>query len=130
MKSREGQGREGRVLQTLGPESPVFLSLVRPSLTLGVERHVAALECVICLALTFGLGLSLATAVVVLVVVAAVHPVMLWLTQREPRVTELYIRNRGYADFYQPHGSAHADLAGPGQRSSAPAPRPTLPSLR
>lgn len=108
----------------------MFLSLVRPSLTLGVERHVAALECVICLSLTFGLGFSLATAGIVLLVVAVVHPVMLWLTQREPRVTELYVRNRGYADFYQPHASAQADLAGAGQRSSAPAPRPTLPSLR
>lgn len=131
MMPREGQGRRAESSHLVGPASPVYLSLVRPSLTLGVERHVAALEVVVCLALVFGLGLSLVTGAVVLAVVAAVHPTMLWLTQKEPHATELYLRNRGYADYYQPHADARAELGGPtGLRAPTPRPRPTLPPLR
>ena len=65
-----------------------------------------------------------------LAVVAVVHPTMLWLTQKEPRATELYLRNRGYADFYQPHADARADLGGPASlRAPTHRPRPTLPPL-
>lgn len=129
--SRREQSRGGAAAGVIAaPETPVYLSLVRPSLTMGVERHVAALEVVLCLALVFGLGLSLLTVAVVLAVVAAVHPAMLWLTQKEPRATELYLRNRGYADFYQPHADARADLGGPASlRAPTHWPRPTLPPL-
>lgn len=108
---REGEGRAGWT------EHPLHTSLVRPTLYLGVERHVIALEGTLGLALLFGVGLSWATAGLIALIVAVVHPTMIWVTTRDPQATEIAVRSRVYADFYAPH----ATLGGPTLR-----PRPTL----
>ena len=94
-------------------------ALVRPLLYLGVERLVIALETTLCLALILGVGLALATFAVVGIIVALVHPVMVWLTTKDPLTTEVYLRSRSYADFYAPHASVNG---------STPRPRPSIPS--
>lgn len=105
-----------------GPaEHPVYISLVRPVHTLGVERHVIGLEATLCLALIFGIGLSVAAFALVAVIVLVLHPAMVWVTAREPIATELYVRNRVYADYYAPHAVVH-------RRSTRP--RPSLPGRR
>lgn len=99
----------------------VYRSLIRPVLTLGVERHVAGLEITLCLALVFGVGLSVATAALVALVLVLMHPALVWVTAREPLVTELYVRSQQYADYYAPHASVHRPV---------PRPRPSMPRLR
>jgi type IV secretory pathway TrbD component len=101
-------------------EHTLHLSLVRPTLYLGVERQVIALEATLCLALVFGVGLSWATIALVALVVGGLHPVLVWLTSRDAQVSEVAVRSRAYADFYPPH----ADLAG-----AQVARRPTLPRV-
>jgi type IV secretory pathway TrbD component len=100
---------------------PVYTSLVRPVLTLGVERHVAGLEATLCLAIVFGVGLNAVSLGLLAVVVLVLHPTMVWVTAWEPLATELYVRSRAYADYYAPHAALH-------QRS--PRPRPSLPGRR
>jgi type IV secretory pathway TrbD component len=100
-------------------------SLVRPTLTLGVERHVAALEFTLCLALILGIGVRLPTVCLVAVVVLLAHPTLVWLTARDPLATQIYVRSRAYADYYAPHASARS---GVGDR--VPRPRPSLPRAR
>ncbi|HYM97076.1 MAG TPA: VirB3 family type IV secretion system protein [Candidatus Sulfotelmatobacter sp.] len=105
----------------LRTERVVHASLVRPMLYAGVERHVIAMEGTICLALVFGVGLRFATLALVVVVVAVVHPVMAWVTAKEPQATEIYVRAHAYRDHYAPH----AELNG-----AVRAPRPSLPRVR
>ena len=93
-------------------------ALVRPLLYLGVERLVIALETTLCLALILGVGPALATFAIVGIIVAVVHPVMAWLTAKDPLTTEVYLRSRSYADFYAPHASLDG---------STPRPRPSIP---
>ena len=112
---RPGREEESRAGWT---EHALHTSLVRPTLYLGVERHVIALEGTLGLALLFGVGLSWATAGLIALVVAVLHPTMVWVTNRDPQATEIAVRSRVYADFYAPH----ATLGGPTAR-----PRPTLP---
>lgn len=100
-------------------------SLVRPTLTLGVERHVAALEFTLCLALVLGIGVHLPTVCFVAVVALLMHPTLVWLTARDPLATQIYVRSRAYADYYAAHGSAHAGL-----EVRVPRPRPSLPRAR
>ena len=97
---------------------PIHPSLVRPELTLGVERQVAGVETTLCFALLFGLRLSIATVALVAFVVLVLHPIMIWLTAKDPEVTQVYSRSHRYADFYAPHGALRAIPKGP--RSSIP----------
>lgn len=102
-------------------EHPVHASLVRPMLVLGVERHVIALEVTLCLALVFGVGVSLPTLALCTVVVLVLHPALVWITAKDSLATEVYLRNRGYADYYAPHGALHRPAGRP--RVSVPGPR-------
>lgn len=104
-------------------------SLVRPTLTLGVERHVAALEFTLCLTLLLGVGVRLPTICLVAVVVLLIHPTLVWLTARDPLATQVYVRSRGYADYYAPHVSVHAS-ARAALDARVPRPRPSLPRAR
>ena len=99
---------------------PVHRSLVRPELTLGVERHVAGIEGTICFALLCSRGIGLGTLGIVALVVAVIHPVMVWLTAKDPQATQVFARSRRYADFYSPHGPVRM----------ARAPRPSIPTVR
>ena len=100
-------------------------SLVRPTLTLGVERHVASLEFTLCLALVLGIGVHLPTVCFVAVVALLMHPTLVWLTARDPLATQIYVRSPAYADYYAPHASAHAGL-----EARVPRSRPSLPRAR
>ena len=102
-------------------ERPVHPSLVRPEMTLGVERHIAGIEGTLCFALLCSKGIGLATLGFVAVVVIAVHPVMVWLTTKDAQATEVYARSRRYADFYAPQGSPMRGVRGP---------RPSIPKVR
>lgn len=104
-------------------EQPLHASLVRPMLYFGVERQVIAVEATLVAALLFGVGPHLATLVVAAVVLLAVHPAMVWLTARDPQVTEVFLRSRTYADYYAPHGAV-------GARARAPRVRPSVPRVR
>ena len=105
----------------LRTERAIHASLIRPMLYAGVERHVIAMEGTICLALVFGVGLHLATLALVAVVVAVVHPVMAWVTAKDPQATEIYVRAHLYRDHYAPHAELHGAVR---------APRASLPRLR
>lgn len=104
-------------------EQPIHASLVRPMLYFGVERQVIAVEATLVAALLFGVGPHLATFVVAAVVLLAVHPTMVWLTARDPQVTEVFLRSRSYADYYAPHGVV-------GARPRPPRVRPSVPRVR
>lgn len=126
--ARSGTGRRlgTDLLSSGGGEShPVHGALVRHVLTLGVERHVAALELTLCLAVVFGIGLSVPALCVVAVVALVIHPALVWITARDPLASEVYVRSRFYADYYAPHATAHAAF-----RKPAPRPRPSLPRPR
>lgn len=132
--ARDAAGQARRTADTAGGESyaglryeahPVHGSLVRSTLTLGVERHVAGLEFTLCLAVTLGVGLSLPALCLVAVVVLVIHPTLVWVTARDPLATEVYMRSRSYADYYAPHSSAHAVFY-----KRALRPRPSLPKAR
>lgn len=137
-EARDAAGQARRAADTAGDESyaglryesryeahPVHGSLVRNTLTLGVERHVAALEFTLCLAVTLGVGLSFPALCLVAVVVLVIHPTLVWVTARDPLATEVYMRSRSYADYYAPHSSAQAVFY-----KRALRPRPSLPKAR
>ena len=84
-------------------EHAVHLSLIRPMHYLGVEREVIAVEATIIAAMLFGVGPHVVTLIVAAVVVLVMHPTMVWLTARDPQITEMYLRHRTYADYYAPH---------------------------
>lgn len=107
--------------EALAQSGRVYPSLVRPELTLGVERQVAGIEATLCAALLFGARPSVASVMLVVVVLFVIHPVMVWLTARDPEVTQIYARSRRYGDFYQPHGMLH---------TTPRAPRPSIPKVR
>lgn len=96
-------------------------SLVRPMLYLGVERTVIAVEGTLCLALICGAGPHLPSFAICAFVVLVLHPTMAWLTAKDPLVVEIYMRNRGYRDFYLPHATV---------RQSGHRPQPSVPAAR
>jgi type IV secretory pathway TrbD component len=110
---------------TAWTEHPIHGSLVRQTLYLGVERTVIALEGTLCLAVLFGVGFSFVTAALVALVVLVIHPVMVWVTAKDPQATEIAIRSRAYEDFYAPHAALGISRGGRSAR-----PRPTLPGRR
>ncbi|MDQ6829364.1 MAG: VirB3 family type IV secretion system protein [Gemmatimonadota bacterium] len=101
--------------------APIHPSLVRPLLYMGVERHVIALEATIGLALVVGVGIHLITLALLAAVILAVHPALVWVTARDPLASEIFLRSRGYADFYAPHASIH---------DMPRTPRPSIPKAR
>lgn len=106
-------------------QHPIHGSLVRQTLYLGVERTVIALEGTVCLAVLFGVGFSLATMGLVALVALVIHPIMVWVTAKDPQATEIAIRSRAYDDFYAPHGALDGSRRGHGVR-----PRPSIAGRR
>ena len=103
---RGSGGVEGTFAETSA--WPIHQALVRPQLTMGVERPVIAVEWTLALALVVGLGPGLLSLGVVALVTAVIHPTMVWLTARDPQTTAVYVRSRRYADYYAPHAPLHA----------------------
>ena len=108
-------------VETPATPMPVHASLVRPQRYLGVERVVLGLEATLCVAVLSTGGLTVAALSVLALIVFAVHPVMVWVTAKDPQATEVYVRSRRYADFYAPHAAP---------RALAPKPRPSVPAAR
>lgn len=106
-------------------EHPIHGSLVRQTLYLGVERTVIALEGTLCLAVLFGVGFSVATVALVALVAIVIHPVMVWVTAKDPQATEIAVRSRAYDDFYAPHAALETS-----RRGRTPRPRPSVPGRR
>ena len=104
--------------EQLPSERPIHPSLVRPTLYLGVERHVIGVEGTLCLAVLFGVGVSLVSAGLIALIVLVVHPVMAWATSDDPQSSEVYLRSHAYADYYAPHSEVHAAVG---------TPRPSVP---
>lgn len=104
--------------EQLPTERPIHPSLVRPTLYLGVERHVIAIEGTLCLAVLFGVGLSVVTAGIIALILLVIHPVLAWSTSRDPQASEIYLRSHAYADYYAPQ---------PGLHEPAAPPRPSVP---
>ena len=102
-------------------EHPIHTSLVRSVLTLGVERHVLALEATLVLALVLGAGVTTLTLVLGAGIAFALHPVLVWVTTRDPLATAVALRSRGYADYYAPQAAVHR---------SPPRPHPSVPDPR
>jgi type IV secretory pathway TrbD component len=112
-------------VERAGPADParehaLHMALVRPIHYLGVERQVIAVEVTLVAALLFGIGPRLATLIVAGVVLLVVHPILTWLTARDPQVTEIYLRSRAYEDYYAPHGDVASRRGAARVRSSVP----------
>ena len=108
-----------RAAERGGPERRVHAALVRPVLYAGVERPVVAIEASLAVGLLASVGPRLVTFAAVALIVGVVHPVMVWLTNREPMAVAVYARSLRWRDYYPAHG---------GLRASHRA-RPTLPPL-
>lgn len=114
-----GQGGAGVGRGAVVPTAhPIHRSLTRSRLYLGVERPVIAIEGTIAAALVFGVGLSLLTVGLIVLVWLLVHPVMVWITGKEPQASEVFLRARRYADFYAPQS---------GLSQAHRRPRPSIP---
>ena len=123
MQAISNGGKAGEAA-SLGPsEHALHASLVRPIHYFGVERQVIAIEATLVAALLSGVGPHLATLLVAGVVLLIVHPAMVWLTARDPQVTEVYLRSRAYADYYASHATVAA-------RRRPPRVRPSVPRVR
>ena len=101
-------------------EHTVHVSLVRPVLYFGVERPVIAFEGTLVAGLLFSVGPHFVTLLVAAVVFVILHPTMVWLTTRDPQVTEVFLRSRGYADYYAPHAAIASSRTPPRVRTSVP----------
>ena len=102
-------------------------ALLRPVLYAGVERTVIALESTIAIGLVATVGPRLVTLAAVAVIVGLVHPVMAWVTSKDPLATAIYIRSLGWRDYYAAHAPAHAALRARNRARARV--KPTLPRL-
>ncbi len=101
----------GRV--TMRPGAPdvaglprrVHPALLRVVLYGGVERPVIALEGTVAAGLIFTVGPRLVTLAVIVAIVSVIHPVMVWVTSRDPLATAIYVRSLRWRDYYAPHGT-------------------------
>ena len=78
-----------------------------------------ALEVSLGAGLLASVGPRLVSLTAVAVIVGVIHPVMAWVTAREPMAVALYLRSLWWADYYPPHAGLRA------RRRR----RPTLPAL-
>ena len=67
-----------------------------------------ALEATIAIGLVATVGPRLVTLLAVGLIVGVVHPVMAWLTSKDPLSTAIYVRSLGWRDYYAPHGGVSA----------------------
>jgi type IV secretory pathway TrbD component len=74
----------------------------------GVERPVIALEATIAIGLVATVGPRLVTLLAVGLIVGVVHPVMAWLTSKDPLATAVYVRSLAWRDYYAPQGGVRA----------------------
>ena len=110
---------------TLDREQPlethvIHASLYRPVLFAGAEPAVVVVEVTTAFALVFGIGLHFATILLATFYLTVVHGCMVWVAQKDPHMTALYLRSLSARDFYPPHAGIH----GP-----TPQVRPSIPRV-
>jgi type IV secretory pathway TrbD component len=103
-------GAADRVSASPGRALPrrVHPGLIRPVLYAGVERPVIALEATVAIGLVATVGPRLVTLLAVGLIIGVVHPLMVWLTSKDPLATGVYVRSLRWRDYYPPHGGIRA----------------------
>ena len=109
--AREGRG--GRLTR-----NRVHQSLVRTPLYAGVEKGFLLFEVSTVGFLFFVVGFRLVTFVAAAVWVLVLHPVMAWVSARDPLMPALYIRSLTAKDYYAPQAS---------NRRKPISPKPSIP---
>lgn len=97
----------------------VHQSLIRTPLYAGVDQGFLIFEVTTVGFLFFALGLGVVTVLIGLAWMAVVHPLMAWVSRKDPLLPVFYVRSLAGKDYYAPHGP-------PSVR--APQPRASLPS--
>lgn len=100
---------------------PIYASLHRPILFLGVTPSVAIVEVSTLFALVFVIGLHLATVGLAALYLLVVHPAAVWMTAQDAQILPVYLRSLFTKDFYAPHASPWAP---------PPVVRPAMPRTR
>lgn len=98
--AREGRG--GRLAR-----NRVHQSLVRTPLYAGVEKGFLLFEVSTVGFLFFVIGFRLVTFVAAAVWVLVLHPLMAWVSARDPLMPALYIRSLTAKDYYAPQALRH-----------------------
>ena len=117
--SSPATGDASHVSHTHGLPRRVHPGLLRAVLYAGVERPVIALEATVAIGLVATVGPRVATVLAVVLIVGVVHPIMAWLTSKDPLATAVYVRSLRWRDYYAPHAGVRA-------RARV---RPTLPRV-
>ena len=112
-------GDAGPSTHTHGLPRRVHPGLLRTVLYAGVERPVIALEATVAVGLVATIGPRVVTLLAIVLIVGVVHPIMAWVTSKDPLATAIYVRSLRWRDYYVPH-------AGVGARARV---RPTLPRV-
>jgi type IV secretory pathway TrbD component len=87
---------------------PIYESLYRPVLFVGVTPGVAVLEASTLFALVFVIGVHVATCLLAVVYLAVIHPLAVWITARDAHILAVYLRSLATTDFYAPHAPPFA----------------------
>jgi type IV secretory pathway TrbD component len=114
--TREGRNQEGRSGRLT--RNRVHQSLVRTPLYAGVEKGFLLFEVSTVGFLFFVVGFRLVTFVDAAVWVLVLHPLMAWVSARDPLLPALYIRSLTAKDYYAPN-AAH--------RRKPTSPKPSVP---
>lgn len=93
-------------------------SLYRPITLLGAEARFTLFEVISVGALVILGGFSWQSLLLGLMYVVVVHPVMVWVTKKDPELIRLYNRSLQHPDYYP----AHARRSAPERK-----PKPSIP---
>ena len=96
----------------------VYQSLIKTPLYAGVDKGFLIFELTTIGFLFFVVGFHLVTLLVAVVWAAVIHPLMVWISAKDPLLAILYVRSLSAEDYYAPTP----------QRSAKP-PRRVKPSI-
>ena len=96
----------------------IHQSLIRTPLLCGVDKGFFLLEFSLVGSLVFLLGFHLTTLALCAFWIAVVHPLMAWVTAKDPMFVPLYVRSLMGKDYYAPH-ARHSGRT-PGVKPSIP----------
>ena len=99
----------------------VHQSLIQTPLYAGVDRSFLILEITLVGFLFFAIGVHLVTLLIAVLWTAVIHPVMVWISRKDPLLPVLYVRSLAGKDYYAPHARPHTKP--PGVKASIPARR-------
>lgn len=96
----------------------VHQSLIKTPLYAGVDKGFLIFELTTVGFLFFAIGFHLVTLLIAIGWAAVIHPLMVWISAKDPLLAVLYVRSLSAADYYAP--AAHR---------TAPPPRRVRPSI-